>query len=82
LLAIPEHLTRAAGDALEVEQEEKKRLQLAAMSLQDRIANMAATREAGNKQLSGQIQKLRQQLDKSKRLQHESQAQVCSGLVL
>jgi chromosome segregation ATPase len=46
------------------------------MSLQDRIANMAATREAGNKQLSGQIQKLRQQLDKSKRLQHESQAQV------
>jgi hypothetical protein len=37
---------------------------------------MAATREANNQQLSGQISKLRAQLDKSKKLQNESQSQV------
>jgi len=47
--------------------------------LQQRIHNMAATREAGNKLLSSQIDKLRCQLDKSKKLQHQSQAQVGLG---
>lgn len=65
-----------AGDALKSERQEKAGLQAAAVSLKSRIANMAATREAHNKQLTGQIDKLRAQLDKSKKVQHESQHQV------
>lgn len=64
------------GDALQAEREEKHALQAKSTSLRTRIANMAATREAGNKQLTSQIQKLRQQLDRSKQVQHQSQTQV------
>ncbi len=66
----------SAGDALEAEREEKRRLQAKSTSLKTRIANMAATREAGNKQLTSRIEELRQQLDRSKQASHESLAQV------
>jgi hypothetical protein len=65
-----------AGDALRNEREEKASLQSVTSSLKSRITNMAVTREAHNKQLSSQIDKLRSQLDKSKKVQHESQHQV------
>lgn len=68
--------TPSAGDALKSEQEAKAGLQAVTSSLRSRIANMAATREAHNQQLSGQINKLRAQLDKSKKMQGESQSQV------
>jgi hypothetical protein len=68
-----------AGDALRNEREEKASLQSVTSVLKSRIANMAATREAHNKQLSSQIDKLRSQLDKSKKVQHESQHQVRSS---
>jgi hypothetical protein len=68
-----------AGDALRHEREEKVTLQCVTSSLKARITNMAATREAHNKQLSSQINKLRSQLDKSKKVQHESQHQVRSS---
>lgn len=64
------------GDALQAEREEKRALLANTSSLRTRITNMAATREASNKQLTSQLERLRQQLDRSKQVQHESQTQV------
>jgi hypothetical protein len=58
------------------ERERAKALESVTTSLQGRVHSMASTSEAGNKQLTGQIAKLRQQLDQSKRTQMAAQHQV------
>lgn len=65
-----------AGDALQNERARTKRLESTTAELQQRISNMASVRELSNKHLSSQLDRLRSQLEASKRRQQESAAQV------
>lgn len=73
--APPAEITRT-GDALLSERERAKVTEGTTAALQQRVHNMAATSEEGNRQLTGQINKLRQQLDKTRRVQLDSHQQV------